>query len=281
MIHRLLPIVVLAATGVVHAGSESLSTPSAALAAGSPWLMQEAAKAPAGGTSATRPSKPWVEDLYFLADVGVAIPQDANIRNIDPTASSFGLSGTRLKLDAGVRFDLGLGYEFTDWFAVEVASGLVWNGVSGVDGTIVDTTGAGTPIQGGSGNVYGVPIMFNGQFRFPLDKNSDRPFQLVIGGGIGAIWTDASVSGVAAPLVPGVFASVDGSAWAFAYQADVGLEWTLADNLHLGIRYAFLGTTELNLGPASFNTPLLVGTADVKADGYYTHSIMATLRIDF
>lgn len=281
MIHRLLPTITLAATGVAQAAPESLPSPSAALATGTPWLMQEATRSPAGASSATRPSKPWTDDLYFLADVGVAIPQDANVRDIDPTASSFGLSGTKLKLDTGVRFDLGVGYEFTDWFALEVASGLVWNGVDGVDGTIVDTTGAGVAIQGGSGNVYGVPIMFNGQFRIPLDKNSDRPFQLVIGGGIGAIWTDASVNGVAAPLVPGVFASVDGNAWAFAYQADVGLEWTLADNLHLGIRYAFLGTTEVNFGPASFNTPLLVGTADVKADGYYTHSIMASLRIDF
>lgn len=283
MLHRLLSSVALATTAVASADPGSLLTSSAEPITTTPWLAQDAAKSPGSGNAATRPSKPWMEDLYFLADVGVAIPQDADIQNIDPTATSLGLSGTKLKLDTGVRFDLGVGYELTDWFAVEVASGLVWNGVNSVEGTVIDNGSLGTdiPVQGGSGNVYGVPIMFNGQVRIPLDKNGNRPLQLLLGGGIGAIWTDASVSGIGTPVSPAVLASVNGSAWAFAYQANAGLEWTLADNLHLGVRYAFLGTTELNFGPASFNTPLLAGSADIKAGGYYTHSILASLRIDF
>lgn len=283
MLHCLLSSVALATTAVPTADPGSLVTSGAAPIASTPWLAQDTTKSPGSGNAATRPSKPWVDDLYFLADLGVAIPQDANIRNIDSSATSLGLSGAKLKLDTGVRFDLGVGYELTDWFAVEVASGLVWNGVNGVEGTLIDNgfLGANLPLQGGSGNVYGVPIMFNGQFRIPLDKSSDRPLQLLLGGGVGAIWTDASVSGINTPVLPAAQASVDGSAWAFAYQANAGLEWTLADNVHLGVRYAFLGTTELNFGTASFNTPLLTGGADIKADGYYTHNILASLRIDF
>lgn len=229
----------------------------------------------------TRPSAPIIDDLYFLADVGVAIPQDANLKNIASTTTSTGLSGAKLSLNPGVRFDLGLGYNVTDWFAVEVESGLIWNGVDKVEGNITDTTsgfiGANLPLAGGSGNIYNIPILFNGQFRVPVGKD----LKVVLGGGIGAIWSDASVSGVNTPLVPGLTASVNGSSWAFAYQANAGVEWSLSTNLALGVRYAFLGTTELNYGPASFNTPLVVGTADIKADALYTNSILATLRLEF
>lgn len=231
--------------------------------------------------AATRPSAPIIDDLYFLADVGVAIPQDADIDNIASTNTSLGLSGAKLSLDPGVRFDLGLGYKITDWFAVEVASGLIWNGVDKVEGTVTDTPagfiGANIPLAGGSGNVYNIPILFNGQFRIPVGKD----LKVVLGGGIGTIWSDASVSGITTPLVPGLQASVNGSSWAFAYQGNAGVEWQLSWNVALGVRYAFLGTTELNYGAATFNTPLLVGTADIKANALYTNSIMANLRFEF
>lgn len=231
--------------------------------------------------AATRPSAPIIDDLYFLADVGVAIPQDADIENIASTNTSLGLSGAKLSLDPGVRFDLGLGYNLTDWFAVEVASGLIWNGVDKVEGTVTDTPagfiGANLPLAGGSGNVYNIPILFNGQFRIPVGKD----LKVVLGGGIGTIWSDASVNGITTPLVPGLQASVNGSSWAFAYQGNAGVEWQLSSNVALGVRYAFLGTTELNYGTANFNTPLLVGSADIKANALYTNSIMANLRFEF
>ena len=232
--------------------------------------------------TAAQPAREPVEGgVYFLADLGVVIPQDATIADIGSTGSSFGLSGASLSLDPGMRFDVGVGLNLTDWFAVEVASGLIWNGVDKVQGTILDTTGgaAGTdlPLDGGSGNIYNIPIMFNGQFRLPVAKDT----RLLLGGGVGAIWSDANVGSITTPAVTGLEATVDGSALAFAYQASAGLEWTLTNNVTFGVRYTFLGTTELNYGSASFNTPLLVGSADIKADALYTHSILATLKLEF
>lgn len=230
---------------------------------------------------AARPSVSIFDEMYLLADVGVAIPQDANIKNIASTTTSSGLSGAKISLNTGMRFDVGLGYNLTDWLAVEVASGLIWNSVDRVEGTILDTTGgllgANLPLSGGSGDVYNVPIMFNGQVRLPVGKD----LKLLLGGGIGAVWSDASVNSITTTAIPGLQASVSGNSWAFAYQANVGLEWELAKNLALGVRYAFLGTTETNYGPASFNTSSLVGVADIKADAIYTHSILATLKLEF
>ena len=230
---------------------------------------------------AARPSVSIFDEMYLLADVGVAIPQDANIKNIASTATSGGLSGTKVSLNTGMRFDAGLGFNVTDWLAVEVASGLIWNSVDRVEGTILDTTGgllgADLPLSGGSGDIYNVPIMFNGQVRLPVGKD----LKLLLGGGIGTVWSDASVDSITTTAIPGLQAAVSGNSWAFAYQANVGLEWELAKNLALGVRYSFLGTTEVNYGPASFNTPTIVGVSDVKADAIYTHSILATLKLEF
>ena len=222
--------------------------------------------------------------LYLMGDVGVEMTQDVNIGNISSTSNSTGLNGAQLKLNTGMRFDLGVGYDVTSWFSVEATAGLIWNSVDSVSGTVTDTTGGfiggDLPLSGGSGNIYNIPIMFNGKFRIPITKEANSP-EIVLGGGIGALWSDADINSITTANVPGLEASVTGNSWAFAYQATAGVDWKLGNNLHLGIAYAFLGTTELNYGKTSFNTNLVVGVADVKADALYTHSILATLRYEF
>lgn len=243
--------------------------------------QSQSAPAARATTAPTSPRQSLSSELYLLADVGVVIPQNANIADISATSISSGLAGASIALDPGVRFDVGVGLDVTDWFAIEVASGLIWNGVDKVEGTILDTSGAiiGTdlPLSGGSGNIYNIPVMFNGQFRLPIGKN----VKLLLGGGVGGIWSDANVGSITTPALAGLEATVDGSTWGFAYQGNAGVEWDIAPNLTLGVRYAFLGTTELNYGAASFNTALLVGSADIKADALYTHSILATLKLEF
>lgn len=254
----------------------ALADPSAANALSLPATVAAMQKAPASQPAA-RPSTSIAEDLYLLADVGVAIPQTVRIADISPGPTSAGLSGSELHLNTGLRLDAGLGFQVTEWLALEVETGLIWNGVDHVSGSIT-TLGAGElPLSGGSGNIYNIPILFNGQVRVPMGKS----MKLLVGGGVGTIWSGASVDSINTTILPGVAASVNGSSWAFAYQANAGVEWDLAPNLTLGLRYAFLGTTELNYGPASFNTPLLAGSSDVKADALYTHSILATLKLEF
>ena len=222
--------------------------------------------------------------LYWMGDVGVVMTQDAKIGNISSTASSLGLNDAQITLNTGMRFDLGIGYDVTSWFSVEATAGLIWNSVDSVSGTVTDTPGGffgqDFALSGGSGNIYNLPLMFNGKFRIPITKEAKSP-EIVLGGGVGAIWSTADVDSVTTPDVPGLTASINGSSWAFAYQATAGIEWKLGNNLHFGFGYAFLGTTELNYGKPSFNTNLLVGVADIKADALYTHSILATLRYEF
>jgi len=52
--------------------------------------------------------------------------------------------------------------------------------------------------------------------------------------------------------------------------------------LYLRFGYAFLGTTALDYGAASFNTNAVGNTfVGIQADAIYTHSLLGTLRYEF
>ena len=230
------------------------------------------------------------DSFYFLGDAGVAFTQSINIANHTASATTGSLTGAKLNLNIGARFDLGVGYQLTDSFALELASGLIWNSVSSVEGNLEGTTGGFVriplPLQGGQGNIYNVPFMLNGKFRVPLNKDKTHPLSLTCGAGVGGIWSDASVNNITSPaataIVPGAALSMNGNAFAFAYQANLGLEWQLANHLYFGFGYAFLGTTALDYGPASFNTNAVGNTfVGIRADAIYTHSLLGTLRYEF
>ena len=230
------------------------------------------------------------DSFYFLGDAGVAFTQSINITNHTASATTGSLTGAKLNLNIGARFDLGVGYQLTDSFALELASGLIWNSVSSVEGNLGGTINGFVryplPLQGGQGNIYNVPFMLNGKFRVPLNKDKTYPISLTCGAGVGGIWSDTSVNNItsvkATEIVPGAALSVNGNAFAFAYQANLGLEWQLANHLYFGFGYAFLGTTALDYGPASFNTNAVGNTfVGIRADAIYTHSLLGTLRYEF
>jgi len=189
-----------------------------------------------------------------MGDVGVTLTQDVNMKN------TLGLTGVQFGLDTGMRFDLGVGYDVTSWFSVEATAGLIWNSISTVSGTV---TSGNIPFNlNATGDLYNVPIMVNGKFRIPIIEEANSP-EIVLGGGIGALWSQYDLNSV-----DGFTVNDSSSAWAFAYQATAGVEWKLGNNLHLGVAYAFLGTTQLNYEV-------------VTADALYTNSILATLRYEF
>ena len=113
-----------------------------------------------------------VSDLYVKADAGPAFVQDLEVH-----------TGTQkeFKLNAGVRFDLGAGYKFTQCLAAELECGVIWNSVDKYDDR---------PL---SSDFYQIPIMINYIYKVPL-KGPVEPF---IGVGIGpviSIFDDSQVS---------------------------------------------------------------------------------------
>src|ERR1700748_1207735 len=86
---------------------------------------------------------------YLSCDLGAAFQQEVHIRGAD-----------LIDFHNGVRGDIAVGYQATSWFAVEFASGAIWN--SG------DKIG-GVPISSFSGSLdlYEIPVMGNAVFTTP------------------------------------------------------------------------------------------------------------------
>lgn len=263
----------------------ALSLCSTPCMASDPALATIAAMSQASSQSSpasTRPtasgaSKSLGDRWYLVGDVGGAFVPDINIKSFNRSSSSAGLSNASIDLDTGVRFDLGIGYAITPNFGVEIASGLIWNSVDRVRGTITPPVGASQTLSGGSGDIYNVPIMLSGEFRLPIAKDVN----LILGAGIGAVWSDASISDIRSSGLPAARASIDDNDWGFGYQANIGAQWVLTSNLSLGVGYAFLGITELDYGDVSFTGVALTSSNSIRTKGTFTSSVLATLRWNF
>jgi opacity protein-like surface antigen len=222
-------------------------------------------------------------EFYFATDVGVSLLPNIRIKDITPTATSFGLSDVDIETDPGLAWTASFGAKLTEMIGLEVQSGYVYNSLGSIGGGEFTSSLGNAAAQGGDGELQQVPILCNVLFDIPLTKKESGvgELKLQVGGGVGVVYVDSSFSGVTAAGIPGVEASIDGDDWTFGYQGTVALRWGLTPNMDLGIRYRFMGTTEANFGPASFNTPLLVGVADVKAEAVFTNAIQASLEIRF
>jgi len=215
--------------------------------------------------------------FYVGPELGVAFQQDVNLKNVNYAAEVLGAdlvgtAGGSLTMSAGIRFNLPVGYQPVDWFAVEFAPGIIWNKMSSynlqLNGTI-DTTSASTTlpldIEGG---YYQVPLVVNFIFKIPTNS----PWVPYIGGGVGASytymnWTRASYGSVSEDL-----SNVDGSCWSLAYQGIAGLDYKITDEISLGLKYIFTGTGNQNFG-GSFQ--------DLDTKGSYSQNVMLNCTVNF
>jgi opacity protein-like surface antigen len=215
--------------------------------------------------------------FYVGPELGVAFQQDVNLQNVNfdteiLNAAVVGSAGGSLTMGAGIRFNLPIGYQPIDWFAVEFAPGIIWNKMSSynlqlngtIDGDSVSTT-LPLNIEGG---YFQVPLVVNFIFKIPTNS----PWVPYIGGGIGASftymnWTRVSYGGLSEDL-----SNVDGSCWSLAYQGIAGLDYKITDEVSLGLKYIFLGTGNQNFG-GSFQ--------DVDTKGSYSQNVMLNCNINF
>ena len=136
--------------------------------------------------------------FYVGPEIGVAFQQDVNLQdvNFDTTilgADVLGSAGGSLTMSAGIRFNVPIGYQPVEWFAIEFAPGIIWNKMSSwnleLNGSATDSSGSisgelNLPIDV-EGGYYQVPLVVNFIFKIPTDS----PWVPYIGGGIGASFT--------------------------------------------------------------------------------------------
>ena len=219
--------------------------------------------------------------FYVGPELGVAFQQDVNLQNVNIDtefldAAVVGSAGGSLTMSAGIRFNLPIGYQPVDWFAIEFAPGIIWNKMSSwnleVNGSVTNSSGSisgqlNLPIDV-EGGYFQVPLVVNFIFKIPTDS----PWVPYIGGGIGASytymnWTRLSYGGISQDI-----SNVDGSCWSLAYQGIAGLDYKITDEVSLGLKYIFLGTGNQNFGGSFQNF-------DTK--GSYSQNVMLNCTLNF
>jgi opacity protein-like surface antigen len=146
-----------------------------------------------------------------------------------------------LEMDPGIRVGLAGGYQFNDSLALELEPGLTYNAIDTIAGT-----------SPGSYDIYQVPVLLSLICRIPMGDH----FSAYLGGGAG-----------------GVFALLEGDEseddLTFAWQVQAGAEWAIGENLNLGLGYKLLGTGEIDWAGV------------MTIDSLLTHSVLASLRLEF
>ena len=264
--------------GIVPIGQDSASSKPTPLASQSPASSVSSSSfvSKENNTSLTE-----LSGFYVGPELGVAFQQDVNLQNVNIDtefldAAVVGSAGGSLTMSAGIRFNLPIGYQPVDWFAIEFAPGIIWNKMSSwnleVNGSATNSSGSisgqlNLPIDV-EGGYFQVPLVVNFIFKIPTDS----PWVPYIGGGIGASytymnWTRLSYGGISQDI-----SNVDGSCWSLAYQGIAGLDYKITDEVSLGLKYIFTGTGNQNFG-GSFQ--------DFDTKGSYSQNVMFNCTLNF
>lgn len=219
-------------------------------------------------------------------ELGVSFLPSIKIKDYVPGPGQFGIEGVEAAVDAGVAWNVDVGYRINDWFGVEVESGYYRNGFGGFEGGAF-TSGAGsTPIEGGDGSFTQIPLFLNAKFSVPLLErtagSNGGTIRLDLTAGLGAVHVAADIDGIAAAGLPAAgTAAVDGGSWGFGGQFGVGVTWEVRSNVEIGLGYRLMVVEGANFGTAAFSDPTLAGVAPVETETVFTNAIQATLSIRF
>ena len=214
---------------------------------------------------------PW----YMAGTLGTSIALDSDIK--DSNGASF-------KFKAGVGFNLGVGYAFNKYFAVEIHSGFVWNSLDSVPSyNLGPPSGFKSTVSGGDGNLYQVPLTTDLVVSIPISDN----FSIGLLGGVGMQWTKFKVSNIG--LLNQASADVgtlgfNSDSVAFRYNFGLRFAHQIAHNVRVGGGFLFSGTTEVQLGKGTYtyNTGgSAEGNVDVNLRRILNISIGAGVSISF
>ncbi len=154
--------------------------------------------------------------FYFKANAGGSWVQ--NLGFSDGTGSGL------LKVDPGFRLDFAGGYQFTEWLAAELETGILFNNAR----TVSQNGGAENSLY-----LWQMPTMANVVFRVPPHSRW-HPY---IGAGIGGVYTSLETANWLTDEQSGHDST-------FGYQGFAGVRCQFTPKVELGLEYRFMGTTE-------------------------------------
>jgi opacity protein-like surface antigen len=156
--------------------------------------------------------------LYFKADVGGNVTEDIKLLEFFGPVTS----GSKIKLDPGMRFGVTAGYDVCDWFAFEGELGIFANKISGItDATRIDDA-----------YFENLPFLVNAKFHLPYWYRVS-PY---IGAGVGGT---ASVLDVDHITINDVTLHGNDAEVAFAWQALAGLRVMINKHMGVSVEYRY------------------------------------------
>jgi len=182
-------------------------------------------------------ASPW----YLTADIGVNFAMKADIKENGYAAGNF-------KFEPGMGMNIGVVYNFTKMFGLELSSGLQWNKVKDLN---IDNPVAGLTVAQDSGDLYQIPFMAN----FVVNFNVSDKFDIGLVAGVGMQWTKFKSTntltngGAGGPgLVLFDTVTWDHNSIAFRYNFGLRMNYAITHNVRLGANFLFTGSTEVNIG---------------------------------
>ena len=208
---------------------------------------------------------------YLRGDVGYQFKRDFEIESdafADPAGhtpiDSYRFTG--LDLDAGANYQVGAGYQFTDYLRADATFGYWNNDISRVTRGSYDFAASAKAYE----------LMANAY----ADIGTVVGITPYVGGGIGGVRMDYDVScsnnGGGCDFV----SSYGEKDWRFAYSLMAGLSYDVSKNLKVDLGYRYMNVEGGNLGTVTNAVPSssLASLNKVKDDGFDSHSIRVGLR---
>ena len=178
---------------------------------------------------------------YLRGDIGMTNQSIKSLNNPDPNAVLFAPVG--MGFDSAMLFDLGVGYQFNNWFRTDVTA--QWRGRANFHGSQFSDAFAGTAlVDNYSGSKSEAVFMANGY----VDLGTWWYVTPFIGAGIGASYN--RISGFRDDGFGDSFGVASPSS--FVYAADAG-KWNFAWALHAGLGYHVTPDVTLELGYSYMN----------------------------
>lgn len=194
--------------------------------------------------------------FYVKADAGGAITSDTRLKEyFGPVAPN-----SKIRLDPGGRFALHGGYGVTDWFDVEVETGVIANHIDSVTGATETRA-----------NLANVPLLLNARFHGP-DSWVVSPY---FGGGLGGSTTFLNAHDL---TIGGTRMRGTASDTVFAYQAFGGVRVALNDHMGISAEYHYFASTDSDM-----RADVTSGTASrhLRLDGLESHTFSVAFDYKF
>jgi len=207
---------------------------------------------------------------YLRGDVGMTNQSIKSLTNTDPASAAF--TSTGMGFDSSPLWDIGVGYQFNNWFRVDVTG--QYRGRANFHGTQFAPVGVFGPTYAQNDNYSAskseTVIMANGY----VDLGTWWCVTPFIGGGIGASYNrisgfrDDGVIYNAGVLNNSVTFASDAGKWNFAWALHAGVGYKVTPNVTIELAYSYM-----NLGDATTGTNTNFAGSPVAQNPWTMHDI--------